>query len=103
MDELERLISSAGFEIYQRGKSWGVFDRDSGRRHRLQTLGLMPVFERVLGRNSAPSQHDRSDLPPKIRPDRDARAVGLLKNREALAAQARELLDGFERDGEDGR
>lgn len=102
-DELERLVRSVGYEIYQRGKSWGVIERDSGRRHRLQTLGLMLAFERVLGRNSAPSQSDQSNLSPETRPDRDARAADLLKNREALAAQARESLDGFERDEEDGR
>lgn len=102
-EELERSIRSAGYEIYQRGKSWGVIVRGTGQRHRLQTLGLMPAFERVLGRNSAPSQHDQSDLSPKTRPDRDARAADLLKNREALAAQARELLDGFDRDEDDGR
>ena len=63
----------------------------------------MPAFERVLERNSAPSQDEKPQIPTTIRPDRDARAAGLLKNREALAAQARELLDGFERDEEDGR
>jgi hypothetical protein len=63
----------------------------------------MPAFERVLERNSAPSQDEKPQIPTTIRPDRDARAADLLKNREALAAQAREFLDGFERDEEDGR
>jgi hypothetical protein len=58
----------------------------------------MPAFERVLERKSAPSQDEKPQRPTTIRPGRDACAAGLLKNREAVAAQARELLDGFERD-----
>lgn len=97
------LISAQGFELYQRGKSWGVVHLATGRRHRLKTLGLLPAFQRVLERNSAPSQSKISPVAQKSRPGTDARAADLLKNREGLAAQARELLDGYERDEEDGR
>lgn len=102
-EDLARLIRAQGFELYQRGKSWGVVHQDTGRRHRLKTLGLLPAFQRVLERNSAPSQSKNLPVAQKPRPGSDVRAADLLKNREGLAAQARELLDGYERDEEDGR
>lgn len=102
-ESLVGLINAQGFDLYQRGKSWGVVHRDTGRRHRLKTLGLLQAFQRVVERNSAPSQSKISPVTQNLRPGSDARAADLLKNREGLAAQARELLDGYERDEEDGR
>lgn len=102
-NDLKAALMRQGFELYLRGKSWGIVAQETGRRYRLHTLGLLPVFERINERNSAPSLKLQSELPAKIRPDRDTRAADLLRKRQELAAQARDLLDGFERDEEDGR
>lgn len=48
-DELVERLYDAGYLLYQRGKSWGV-ESETGRRHRLKTIGLDRTFEEVRTR-----------------------------------------------------
>ncbi len=41
------LLAASHIEIYHRGKTIGFLDQNSGRKHRLKTLGLESEFERV--------------------------------------------------------
>lgn len=40
-------LSKQGLEIYVRGKTIGVVDQNTGRKHRLKTLGMLDQFEQV--------------------------------------------------------
>lgn len=77
----EKTLRMAGFGLYQRGKNWGVVDLNSGRRYRLQTLGLQPIFDRLIAR-------DQNRSAPHV----DDRAADL------LAARAAEVIGRFDRD-----
>lgn len=79
--QAEKTLRMAGFELYQRGQNWGVVDLNSGRRYRLQTLGLQLSFDRLIARD-----HNRSD------PHVDDRAADL------LAARVNEVIGRFDRD-----
>lgn len=120
--DLEQRLQAAGFTLYQRGRSWGVIDR-KGRRYRLQTLGLMTSFARVLeqktverrsthpapdrasalieARENAPAPRE-SQTPPPASPV-DPRVAALLEARPGLDEIAREQLDDFERDQDSNR
>lgn len=100
--DLDRQLMIEGYALYQRGQTWGVIDRSTGRRYRLKTLGLHQAFKQALGRNSVPSQTIPTSLPRKASTG-DARADALLRGRRELDAQARDLLDDFGRDEDDGR
>ena len=41
------LLAASHIEMYNRGKTIGFLDQDTGRKHRLKTLGLESEFERV--------------------------------------------------------
>lgn len=43
-DDLFRRLTDARLELYRRGKAIGVRDLDTGRNHRLATLGLSDAF-----------------------------------------------------------
>lgn len=79
--QAEQQLQEAGFELYQRGQTWGVQDLSSGRRYRLRTLGLQPSFDRLL---AAPQ--NRSADPG------DDRIADL------LAARATQVVERFDRD-----
>lgn len=79
--QAEKKLRTASFELYQRGQNWGVVDLNSGRRYRLQTLGLQPSLDRLMSRDQ-----NRSD------PHVDDRAADL------LAARAAEVIGRFDRD-----
>ncbi len=49
-DELFAQLTDARLELYQRGKSLGVRDLDTGRNHRLATLGLADAFKAMSTR-----------------------------------------------------
>jgi len=78
--QAEKTLKTAGFELYQRGQNWGVVDLNSGRRYRLQTLGLQPSFDRLIAR-------DQNRFAPYV----DDRAADL------LAARADEVIGRFDR------
>lgn len=63
-DELVRLLGEAGLDLYQRGKTIGIVDRETGRRHRLSTLGVEPHYAqtvaRLTGRRADPHREDRA-------------------------------------------
>lgn len=48
--DLFEKLSAAGMEFYARGKTLGVKDLESGRKHRLKTLGLLDSFEKLSDR-----------------------------------------------------
>lgn len=97
-DQLDRTSYEAGFELYQRGASWAIKDLTSGHRYRLSTLGLQARFDNLPERSSAPSQKP----PIEITPKQDPRAAELMRQRNAHA-QARAILDGFDREGDNER
>lgn len=43
--QLDAELAAAGFAFYLRGKTVGVLDRTTGRKHRLKTLGLDTEFQ----------------------------------------------------------
>lgn len=56
-DDLFRRLTDQRLELYRRGKSVGVRDLDSGRNHRLATLGLTDVFKAASVRIEATAQN----------------------------------------------
>lgn len=88
-DALKRQLEAEGFQLYRRGRSVGVIDQDSGRRYRLQTLGLAGAF-------AAMRQDHRQEDPARQSQPADDRAAELLRRRMNSAAQ--EQLRGFDRD-----
>lgn len=79
--QAEQQLQAAGFELYQRGQTWGIRDVASDRRYRLRTLGLQPSFDRLL----ACAQNTRE-------PQVEGRAAGL------LAERAAQVIERFDRD-----
>jgi len=51
-DEMIERFASVGYQLYQRGKSWGVQNRETNQRHRLKTVGLEQRFEEATARFS---------------------------------------------------
>jgi hypothetical protein len=54
--ELFAKLTDARLELYKRGKSIGVRDLDTGRNHRLSTLGLDEAFKAMNSRFATASQ-----------------------------------------------
>lgn len=55
-NDLFARLTEARLEIYRRGKSIGVRDFETGRNHRLDTLGLSDTFSAMNGRFSSVPQ-----------------------------------------------
>lgn len=87
-EDLRPLLQEAGYQLYQRGQSWGVLHAGTGRKHRLKTLGLQAAFDKLPA-------HPRQQT-HQPRPSGDDRADDLLRQR--MTRQARDALDGFDRD-----
>lgn len=80
--ELEQLAEKEGLSFYQRGKNWGIIERDTDgndKKHRFATLGVeshytstLERFERAYdtksgqGRSSEPSSQSRQE--PQMKP-----------------------------------
>jgi hypothetical protein len=61
-EELLSLLRAGGLEFYQRGKTAGVIDQETGRRHRLSTLGVEAHYTETVARlfgsgRSAETEH----------------------------------------------
>jgi hypothetical protein len=76
-EALRTLGEREGFRFYQRGKNWGIIERDlngNDKKHRFSTLGVEPHylatldrFERAYGANSG--QHRPSQSTPQTPPE----------------------------------
>lgn len=93
--EALRAVETCGLQLYKRGQTWGVTDQQSGKRYRLRTLGLLPVFH-ALPERTSPNSRSGSTPEPQ-----DPRAIDMLRRRIETNAQTR--LDGFDSDRTDGR
>lgn len=92
--DLDQHLNQAGFELYKRGQTFGVMDRNTDKRYRLKTLGLDTAF-------AALSRTRSDDAEPHTGKTTDKRADLLLRQRMETAArhQLREgQRDGPERD-----
>ncbi len=129
-EELVRKLRDAGFELYRRGKTFGVQATRGGQRYRLATLGLQPDFEAALNRQRSTPKPERPapakaipiETPSPQRPVRtekqasarksaptqskapplDPRAVALLQHRADMERLADERLRGFDPDRDEG-
>ena len=63
-------LDSAGFDFYIRGKSPGVVDKESGRKYRFQTLGLLEQLEALDD-----SVADKKDKAQKTKSDEKKQKV----------------------------
>ena len=45
--EFIELMESEGFQLYKRGKHWGILNEHTNRKHRFTTLGVMEAFEQL--------------------------------------------------------
>ena len=43
--EFKDLLQKEGYTLYQRGKSWGIRNRETHRKHRFKTLGVQEFFQ----------------------------------------------------------
>ncbi len=50
MPELHQLLTDAGLKLYARGKSIGAINLQTGRKHRLKTLGVMDDLTTAIKR-----------------------------------------------------
>lgn len=63
-DDLIVALQKEGLEFYQRGKTVGVIDAETGRKHRLSTLGVGEHYEATMarlfgvGKTQEPNQTD---------------------------------------------
>ena len=99
---LNARLMVSGFQLYQRGKTWGVLHQESGIRYRLTTLGLMPEFERILGRGSGDPNRQNNPAKTSTKHDPDPRAEQLIQNRKSIEKAARNQLEDFDRNHDEG-
>jgi len=59
-EELLAAFDKAGLDFYIRGKAPGVVDRQTGRKHRIKTLGYLPQFEVLNQKIVADLKSDQS-------------------------------------------
>lgn len=45
--EFIELMESEGFQLYKRGKHWGILNEHTNRKHRFATLGVLEEFEKL--------------------------------------------------------
>ncbi len=90
LSDAQSQASNLGLEFYQRGQTWGVTDTHTGKRYRLQTLGLAIAFEKLIT--------DQEKASP---PAADDREFDLLQRR--MNSQAKQQLRDFDRDDEFSR
>lgn len=62
IEELNNLLAENGFKLYQRGKTVGVVNLETNRKHRLKTLGILPHYEATKSRFTAEPEQEKSDL-----------------------------------------
>ena len=65
MSAFQSDLSRAGYELYQRGKQWGVVNVETGKKHRLKTLGLSDSFE-AFRRVQRLKSHQLDKQPPRL-------------------------------------
>lgn len=93
-EELLALLRAAGLEIYQRGKSLGIIDQETGRRHRLSTLGVESHYAETVARLYH-SGGDRNPEPGRERPNDDqAKAT---KRRDGAEQGRADVIDAAEK------
>jgi hypothetical protein len=63
-EELFERLQSEKVELYTRGNTIGVIDLETGRKHRLKTIGLWPAFEALEPRFKQGLAKDQFGLPP---------------------------------------
>jgi len=49
-DDLDQALRAQGLALYRRGSAWGVLELATGKRHRLNRLGLQGAFEAMADR-----------------------------------------------------
>lgn len=81
-DEVAAKLKANGLALYQRGKTLGIENAETGKRYRLKTLGLLSAFEQASERHALVAQREQ--------------ALAVDRQRRLSRAAEREL-DGWER------
>ena len=72
MPELHQMLTDAGLQLYARGKSIGAINLETGRRHRLKTLGVMDdlttAIQRIEERTMVNRPHGSANDPAERKP-----------------------------------
>ena len=63
--ELFERLYTEGFTLYNRGKTFGVVEVDSGRKFRLKTLGVLSSYENCMARVTAPEHTEKAQSQTK--------------------------------------
>lgn len=70
-EELVAFLRTEKLELYQRGNTVGVIDRETDRRHRLSTLGVSPHYTQTVARLLETGSTKQREQPGKNREPRD--------------------------------
>ena len=88
-EELTMLLREHNLELYQRGKTIGVIDQETGRKHRLSTLGVEAHYEASMvrifsgGKESLETKREQqAQLPPKQEVKREVPHQGKEQEKE---------------------
>lgn len=72
MQELHQMLTDASLQLYRRGKSIGAINLETGRRHRLKTLGVMDdlttAIKRIEERTMVNRPHGSANDPAERKP-----------------------------------
>ena len=100
---LEAQLKGAGYQLYQRGKTWGVLHQASGTRYRLATLGLMSEFDQILERTVGGRSRLKSPARTSTKHAPDPRAKQLIQNQSTIERAAKDQLEDFDRNHDEGQ
>lgn len=81
-EELGADLKRAGLKLYRRGRAWGVIETITGKRHRLQTLGVLKAFQDMSARIQM--LETRLDILREARQPREVGGRAPLEGRERV-------------------
>ncbi len=91
VEDLKSWLAVCGYDYYERGKTAGVKDQETGRKYRLATLGLSNDLDQLRVRSASRGRQKQT-------PSKDERASSLLNSRTEIEKAANKQLDGFEQE-----
>jgi hypothetical protein len=90
-EELVATLKAQGFAFYQRGKTVGIIDKATNRRHRLSTLGITDHYETTIVRLFEPGKAPESERRTRAsRAERNTQKTAEASQKPDLAADPRD-------------
>lgn len=91
--DLKSAMSAKGYAFYQRGKSTGIVNLETGKKHRVATLGIADAYEAMKDRLS-PREDDLRNAPEHKRTHQDSPPTTGTADKENDMVDLASLLQG---------